>query len=130
MVVMIRWAMRSIQRPVLPLPRQRLRGSQTRTIQSSHLIEEEKLPHYRADQFYPVHIGEILNSEYQVLGKLGYGAYSTVWLCRDLWYVEKPTFHVVNLIDKYMKVITAMSLSRSTLIKRVDRTGSSRCMSI
>jgi len=91
--------MRFIQRPVSLLPMQLLRGSQIRTIKSSQLIEEEKLPHYQADQFYPVHIGEIFDSEYQVLGKLGYGAYSTVWLCRDLLYVEKPTFPASNLID-------------------------------
>ncbi|RMY20723.1 hypothetical protein D0865_16671, partial [Hortaea werneckii] len=47
-------------------------------------FEEERLPWYRADQFYPVHIGETFISRYKVVGKLGYGAYSTVWLCRDL----------------------------------------------
>jgi hypothetical protein len=61
-------------------------------INSSQLIEEEKLPYYQAEQFYPVHIGEIFNSEYQALGKLGYGAYSTVWLCRDLSCVVYQPF--------------------------------------
>jgi hypothetical protein len=88
---MIRWGVRFIQRPA-SLPRQLVKGSQIRKIQSSHLIEEEKLPHYQAEQFYPVRIGEIINSQYQVLGKLGYGAYSTVWLCRDLSYVMLPPF--------------------------------------
>ncbi|RMD41700.1 hypothetical protein DV735_g3437, partial [Chaetothyriales sp. CBS 134920] len=40
-------------------------------------FEEERLPWYTADQFYPVHIGEIFISKYKVVGKLGYGAYST-----------------------------------------------------
>ena len=48
------------------------------------LFEEERLPWYNPDQFYPVRIGEILDSSYKVLGKLGYGAYSTVWLCRNI----------------------------------------------
>ncbi|KAI7554690.1 hypothetical protein KC331_g371 [Hortaea werneckii] len=29
-------------------------------------------------------IGELLNSRYQIIGKLGYGGHSTAWLCRDL----------------------------------------------
>ncbi|WPG99531.1 Hypothetical protein R9X50_00234600 [Acrodontium crateriforme] len=61
------------------------RFSNTRAIRKNHsqAFEEEKLPGYHADQFYSVHIGETFNSKYKVLGKLGYGAYSTVWLCRD-----------------------------------------------
>ncbi|KAK2759995.1 hypothetical protein FQN54_002731 [Arachnomyces sp. PD_36] len=47
-------------------------------------IEEEDIPSYRAEQFYPVHIGEIFDSRYQVVSKLGFGTSSTVWLCRDL----------------------------------------------
>lgn len=50
----------------------------------SLLFEEERLPWYSADQFYPVHLGEVFISEYKVVGKLGYGAHSTVWLCRDV----------------------------------------------
>ncbi|KAE8349567.1 kinase domain protein [Aspergillus coremiiformis] len=49
----------------------------------ARVVEEETLPFYRPEQFYPVYIGEVLNSKYKVLGKLGYGSYSTVWLCRD-----------------------------------------------
>ncbi|KAM3501022.1 hypothetical protein MY11210_009436 [Beauveria gryllotalpidicola] len=48
------------------------------------LFEEERLPWYSQDQFYPVRIGEILDSKYRVLGKLGYGANSTAWLCRNV----------------------------------------------
>ncbi|KAJ8472859.1 hypothetical protein ONZ51_g8229 [Trametes cubensis] len=48
------------------------------------LIEEEKLPCYYPKDFYPVRVWQVYNSRYQVVGKLGYGAYSTVWLCRDL----------------------------------------------
>lgn len=35
-------------------------------------------------EFYPVHLGEVIKARYRVIGKLGYGANSTVWLCRDL----------------------------------------------
>ena len=46
-------------------------------------VEEETLPAYDPEEFYPVHIGDVFNGKYQVLGKLGFGANSTVWLCRD-----------------------------------------------
>lgn len=49
-------------------------------------LEEETLDWYSPDQFYPVTVGEVLNSSYKVVGKLGYGAQSTVWLCRDIRY--------------------------------------------
>ncbi|TFK89729.1 kinase-like protein [Polyporus arcularius HHB13444] len=48
------------------------------------LIEEERVPWYDPKDFYPIRIGEVFQSRYQVVGKLGYGGYSTVWLCRDL----------------------------------------------
>ncbi|PYI05561.1 kinase-like protein [Aspergillus sclerotiicarbonarius CBS 121057] len=47
-------------------------------------IEEESLPLYKPENYYPVSIGEVFGSRYQVVSKLGYGTSSTVWLCRDL----------------------------------------------
>jgi hypothetical protein len=41
-------------------------------------FEEECLPHYDHNQFYPVHVGQYLDSSYKVTGKLGYSADSTV----------------------------------------------------
>ncbi|KAF2139556.1 uncharacterized protein K452DRAFT_254010 [Aplosporella prunicola CBS 121167] len=53
-------------------------------ISADKKVEEETLPDYVASRYYPVRIGEILRERYQVVGKLGYGATSTVWLARDL----------------------------------------------
>ncbi|RDX56480.1 kinase-like protein [Lentinus brumalis] len=50
----------------------------------SQPIEEERWPWYDPKDYYPVRIGDVFQSRYQVTGKLGYGGYSTVWLCRDL----------------------------------------------
>ncbi|KAI7193574.1 hypothetical protein KC363_g2701 [Hortaea werneckii] len=61
----------------------RFRSTKAARINETQPFEEERLPCYRADQFYPVHIGETFKSRYKVVGKLGYGAYSTAWLCRD-----------------------------------------------
>ncbi|GAB1198086.1 hypothetical protein APSETT444_007394 [Aspergillus pseudonomiae] len=56
-------------------------------------LEEENLREYWPHQFYPVKIGDVFTSRYQVIGKLGYGGHSTVWLCRDL-HVEDESILV------------------------------------
>ena len=68
----------------LPLPPRPPSTAKAPIIDPSELVEEEKIPWYNPTDFYPVRIGEVFRSRYQVVGKLGYGGYSTVWLCRDL----------------------------------------------
>jgi hypothetical protein len=46
-------------------------------------LEEENLPGYDPLEFYPVRLGDSIRDRYRVVGKLGYGANSTVWFCRD-----------------------------------------------
>ncbi|KAK3941447.1 putative Serine/threonine protein kinase [Diplogelasinospora grovesii] len=48
------------------------------------LLEEEMHPWFKPEKWYPVRMGEVIDSRYQVLAKLGFGSVSTVWLCRDL----------------------------------------------
>ncbi|KAF2130651.1 CMGC protein kinase [Dothidotthia symphoricarpi CBS 119687] len=48
------------------------------------LLEEEQLDEFRKGVYYPVKIGDVFASQYQVVGKLGFGITSTVWLARDL----------------------------------------------
>lgn len=72
-------------RPVSPV--RQFAQSNIQLLDSNDKFEEETLPWYTQDRFYPVKIGEIFQSRYQVIGKLGFGGYSTVWLCRDLTYV-------------------------------------------
>ena len=69
-----------------------------RVLDPSEKVEEETLPYYLAERYYPVRIGEIFRSRYQVLTKLGYGSASTIWLCRDLQYVLNTSIHEVRLI--------------------------------
>ncbi|KAL2851853.1 kinase-like domain-containing protein [Aspergillus pseudodeflectus] len=54
------------------------------TISNDQLVEEEELPDYRAERFYPVRLGEIFYNHYQIVAKLGFGSSSTTWLARDL----------------------------------------------
>ena len=67
-----------------PSPPRQAPTSGFEVLDSSYLLEEETFPWYDPESFYPVQIGEIFQSKYQVLGKLGYGSVSTAWLCRDL----------------------------------------------
>ncbi|PGH15875.1 hypothetical protein AJ80_05406 [Polytolypa hystricis UAMH7299] len=53
-------------------------------VDSSVEVEEETLPGYAPERYYPVHLGNVLDNRYQVLAKLGYGVTSTIWFSRDL----------------------------------------------
>lgn len=108
-----------MQRP--PSPARQLMNRQFHTIDASKLIEEEKIPYYKPEQFYPVHIGEIFNSKYQVLGKLGYGAYSTVWFCRDLSYVSPFSSVCTGLIHCSHHRYVAVKVYTRTQMGRVNR---------
>jgi serine/threonine-protein kinase SRPK3 len=69
-------------------------------------IEEETVPDYVATRYYPARIGEILSSRYQVVGKLGFGTTSTVWLARDLRWVGciLPLIWLLNGCSSYQHV--------------------------
>lgn len=55
-------------------------------IDQSRKVEEEELPDYVADRFYPVRLGEVFHDQYHAVAKLGFGSSSTIWLARDLRY--------------------------------------------
>lgn len=46
--------------------------------------EQEDPSDYAVGGFYPVMISDVFHDRYYVLCKLGWGTFSTVWLCRDL----------------------------------------------
>ncbi|KAK9238400.1 kinase-like protein, partial [Lipomyces kononenkoae] len=52
----------------------------------------ERLEKYGPGGYHPIVIGDVLQTRYKVVHKLGYGTYSTTWLCRD------------NLSNKYVAV--------------------------
>lgn len=67
-----------------PSPAREVATSGFEILGNEYLLEEEMYPWYKPKEWYPVRIGEIFQSKYQVVGKLGFGSVSTVWLCRDL----------------------------------------------
>ncbi|KAJ6047187.1 kinase-like domain-containing protein [Penicillium canescens] len=80
------------RRPVSPV--RQFAQSNVQLLDSNVKLEEETLPWYTQDRSYPVKIGEVFQARYQVLGKLGFGGYSTVWLCRDLTHHKYVTLKV------------------------------------
>lgn len=53
---------------------------------------EENPARYCSGGYHPVVIGDVYMGRYQVIRKLGFGQYSTVWLTRDLRLVLYLTF--------------------------------------
>ncbi|KAJ4386535.1 hypothetical protein N0V93_009432 [Gnomoniopsis smithogilvyi] len=78
-----------------------------------HKVEEETVPQYKAEKFYPVRLGEVLCSKYQIVAKLGFGTSSTIWLCRDL---NEEIFHTVKVCttgEDYSNEVKASELVSS-----------------
>ena len=47
------------------------------------LEDVEQLERYRPGGYHPIVIGDRLHDRYRIVHKLGFGAYSTIWLARD-----------------------------------------------
>lgn len=78
-------------------------------------VEEERVRGYRATDYYPVNIGNVFRERYCVVGKLGYGSASTVWLCRDLKEDRDRDFVTLKLyIDRSRCIANCPSTNTST----------------
>lgn len=57
------------------------------------LVEEQALLRYHKKCYFPVSIGHVFKDRYRIISKLGFGAYSTVWLVRDerLLHIPLPS---------------------------------------
>jgi hypothetical protein len=84
-------ASRQSSTQVMVLPPREFQSTGFEVIDPSQMVEEERLPFYNRNDYYPMRIGEVLKDRYQVLAKVGYGTSSTVWLCRDLRYLFPPS---------------------------------------
>jgi len=67
-----------------PSPPMRFPTSGFSVVAGDECLEEESNERFKTGQYYPVKIGDIFASKYQIVGKLGWGVTSTVWLARDL----------------------------------------------
>lgn len=76
--------LRLVRSTKIPSLQQRSVATRAPTILSADaVVEEQTLPGYRPEDYYPVQLGEIFSGRYVVISKLGYGVSSTVWLARD-----------------------------------------------
>ncbi|KND87235.1 Serine/threonine-protein kinase SKY1 [Tolypocladium ophioglossoides CBS 100239] len=58
----------------------------------------EKARSYRSGGYHPVHLDDCLHDgRYRVIHKLGYGGYSTVWLCQDTHH-HTPKYVAVKIL--------------------------------
>ena len=82
MTSILRWAKNYTRRA--PSPPIRFQNTNYEVVGAAQKLEEEAFEDYKTGKYYPVRIGDIFASKYQVVGKLGFGVSSTVWLARHL----------------------------------------------
>ncbi|KAI5464238.1 kinase-like protein [Mariannaea sp. PMI_226] len=93
---------RKFSSPSTPLRPRQFPSSGFEVIDPSQRLEEERLPFYKREDYYPMRIGEVLQDRYQVVAKLGYGTGSTLWLSRDLRDQTYWTLKVhINTLKKH-----------------------------
>eukprot|EP00092_Neocalanus_flemingeri_P010238 GFUD01011029.1.p1 GENE.GFUD01011029.1~~GFUD01011029.1.p1 ORF type:complete len:1023 (+),score=238.96 GFUD01011029.1:259-3327(+) len=82
-------------------------------------VEEQESPsEYEKGGYHPVEIGDFYHNRYHVIRKLGWGHFSTVWLCWDLSDVKFVALKVVKSAKHY----TETALDEIKLLKSVRET--------
>ncbi|BFZ61341.1 serine/threonine protein kinase, CMGC [Saitoella coloradoensis] len=78
--------------------------------------DEEDLEDYKKGGYHPVQIGETYrNGRYTVVRKLGWGHFSTVWLCHDKTYDRHVALKVVRSAEHY----TETAIDEIKLLNRI-----------
>ncbi|XP_046809280.1 SRSF protein kinase 1 isoform X2 [Lucilia cuprina] len=65
--------------------------------------EQEDVAQYCRGGYHPVVIGDIFDNRFRVVRKLGWGHFSTVWLCRDLKEEKYVALKVVKSAPHYIE---------------------------
>uniref|UniRef100_T1II46 non-specific serine/threonine protein kinase n=1 Tax=Strigamia maritima TaxID=126957 RepID=T1II46_STRMM len=79
--------------------------------------QQENPKFYCKGGYHPVEIGETYNNRYIIVRKLGWGVYSTVWLCRDL---QELRFVALKIV-KSASLLTDTALVEIELLNSVSR---------
>ncbi|RAH71116.1 kinase domain protein [Aspergillus aculeatinus CBS 121060] len=82
MANLMKWAMKTLRRT--PSPPICFPTSGFETVRPSEVLDEERFENFKQGKYYPANIGDVLHAKYQIIGELGFGTTSTVWLARDL----------------------------------------------
>ena len=82
--------------------------------------ESENSTDYKFGGYHPVFINEVYHSRYKILQQLGFGYFSTVWLCLDL----KENIHVALKIQKSAPQYMDAAMDEIEIILKIHRNSS------
>lgn len=80
--------------------------------------EQEDPKEYIKGGYHPINIGDVFSGRYKVLRKVGWGHFSTVWLCWDSKYSRYVALKVVKSAKHY----TETALDEIKLLRSVRDT--------
>ena len=83
--------------------------------------EEEYMKDYCVGGYHPVSIGEVFSKKYEVLCKLGWGQYSTVWLVRDQFSRSLYAMKVHRSSPAYMEAAEYECRIFAYVTKRIQK---------
>ncbi|KAH6849460.1 kinase domain-containing protein [Alternaria alternata] len=86
-----------------PWPQLKFPTSGFEVVSDAVMFEEEQLEEFHRGIYCPVNIGDVFASKYQVVGKLGFGVTSTVWLARDLQQVHQTSHHAYTSLKVFTR---------------------------
>jgi len=86
-----------------------------------YVEEQETTSDYTKGGYHPVEIGDFYHNRYHVIRKLGWGHFSTVWLC---WDLSEKKFVALKVV-KSAKHYTETALDEIKLLKSVRETDES-----
>ncbi|CAN2389132.1 SRSF protein kinase [Pristimantis euphronides] len=94
--------------------------------------EEQEDPNdYCKGGYHQVKIGDLFNNRYHVIRKLGWGHFSTVWLCWDLQAKQFVALKVVKSAEHYTETaLDEIRLLRSVRDTDPDHTGRHRVVQL
>lgn len=71
----------------------------------------ERLEKYKPGGYHPIIIDDILHTRYRILGKLGYGGYSTIWLAQDTYLEQLVAVKIgtADLPSRETRILHALS---------------------
>ncbi|CAD8101659.1 unnamed protein product [Paramecium sonneborni] len=72
-------------------------------LDDEHDSEDEGIEDYKIGGYHPVHVGEILQNRYVVIQKLGWGHFSTVWLCKDFKFDTYVAIKIQKSAENYLE---------------------------
>lgn len=82
-------------------------------------VDAEPIQRYRQGGYHPVHLGDqFKEGRYQVIHKLGWGGYSTVWLARDLQASRLVALKV--LVAELIKPAQEIELLKRLSVTKID----------